>query len=190
MDAELLQLQRLFEAAQQAKASVRLSERNVVELVTKLQDLGLLPPLLHTVSGKEYLTQDQLRYEIESEIKRLGRSSLIDLANTIGVDLYYCEKQADSIISCCPNLMLVQGEIISTSYWDAVAEEISESLQETGQVSLADLAARLNVSSDTLTAMLEPRMGKQAMEWARTSSTPLAILLLDFEKAYDRVLRS
>ncbi|MCO5593518.1 hypothetical protein L7F22_047532 [Adiantum nelumboides] len=107
------------------------------------------------------MMQDQLRYEMESEIKRLGRSSLIDLANTIGVDLYYCEKQADSIISCCPTLMLVQGEIISTSYWDAVAEEISESLQETGQVSLADLAARLNVSSDTLTAMLEPRMGKQ-----------------------------
>ncbi|MCO5614512.1 hypothetical protein L7F22_068795 [Adiantum nelumboides] len=27
----------------------------------------------------------------------------------------------------------------------------------------------------------------RAMDWARTSSTPLAILLLDFEKAYDRV---
>ncbi|MCO5585668.1 hypothetical protein L7F22_039604 [Adiantum nelumboides] len=27
----------------------------------------------------------------------------------------------------------------------------------------------------------------QAMEWARSSSTPLAILLLDFEEAYDRV---
>ncbi|MCO5591465.1 hypothetical protein L7F22_045448 [Adiantum nelumboides] len=27
----------------------------------------------------------------------------------------------------------------------------------------------------------------QAIEWARASSTPLAILLLDFEKAYDRV---
>ncbi|KAI5082067.1 hypothetical protein GOP47_0001810 [Adiantum capillus-veneris] len=159
MDAELLQLQRLFEAAQQAKASVRLSERNVVELVTKLQDLGLLPPLLHTVTGKEYLTQEQLRYEMELEIKRLGRLSLIDLANTIGVDLFYCEKQAESIISACPNLMLVQGEIISTSYWDAVAEEINESLQETGQVSLAELAARLSVGSDTLTAMLGPRMG-------------------------------
>ncbi|MCO5573786.1 hypothetical protein L7F22_027560 [Adiantum nelumboides] len=27
----------------------------------------------------------------------------------------------------------------------------------------------------------------QAIDWARTSSTPLAILLLDFEKTYDRV---
>ena len=58
MDPELLQLQRLFEATQQSKASVRLSERNIVELVTKLQELHLLESnLLHTVSGKEYLTQ-------------------------------------------------------------------------------------------------------------------------------------
>lgn len=161
MDAELLELRRQFEAVQQAKSSVRLSERNVVELVSKLQDLGLLhPPLLHTVSGKEYLTQDHLRYEMELEIKRLGRISLIDLSTVIGVDLFYCEKQSESIVSSGTDLMLVQGEIISTSYWDTVAEEINESLQEAGQIALADLAARLNVGSDILTAMLESRLGK------------------------------
>lgn len=161
MDPELLQLQKLFEAAQDAKASVRLSDRNVVELVTKLQELGLLDSsLLHTVSGKEYMTQDHLRYEMESEIKRLGRVSLIELANTIGVDLFYCERQAESIITACTDLMLVQGEILSTSYWDIVAEEINENLQESGQVSLPDIAARLNVGSEILTAMLEPRLGE------------------------------
>ncbi len=58
MDAELQELQRLFEQAQEAKPSVRLSDRNVVELVSKLQELHLLDAdLLHTVSGKEYITQ-------------------------------------------------------------------------------------------------------------------------------------
>jgi hypothetical protein len=57
MDEELLELQRQFEFAQQAKSSVRLSERNVVELVQKLQELQIIDfNLLHTVSGKEYIT--------------------------------------------------------------------------------------------------------------------------------------
>lgn len=57
MDEELLELQRQFESAQQAKSSIRLSERNVVELVQKLQQLHIIDfDLLHTVSGKEYIT--------------------------------------------------------------------------------------------------------------------------------------
>lgn len=58
MDDELLELQRQFEFAQQVKSSVRLSDRNVVELVQKLQELGVIDfDLLHTVTGKEYITQ-------------------------------------------------------------------------------------------------------------------------------------
>ncbi|PWA74727.1 E3 UFM1-protein ligase 1 [Artemisia annua] len=57
MDEELLALQRQFESAQEAKSSIRLSERNVVELVQKLQQLNIINfDLLHTVSGKEYIT--------------------------------------------------------------------------------------------------------------------------------------
>ena len=57
MDEELLELQKQLESAQQAKSSVRLSERNVVELVQKLQELRFIDfDVLHTVSGKEYIT--------------------------------------------------------------------------------------------------------------------------------------
>lgn len=57
MDDELLELQRQFEFAQQAKSSIRLSERNVVELVQKLHELRIIDfELLHTVSGKEFIT--------------------------------------------------------------------------------------------------------------------------------------
>lgn len=57
MDEELLELQRQFEFAQQAKSSIRLSDRNVVELVQKLQELHIIDfELLHTVTGKEYIT--------------------------------------------------------------------------------------------------------------------------------------
>ncbi|KAF5447044.1 hypothetical protein F2P56_032624 [Juglans regia] len=160
MDEELLELQRQFEFAQQAKSSIRLSDRNVVELVQKLQELRIIDfDLLHTVSGKEYITPEQLRHEIVAEIKKLGRVSLIDIAVTTGVDLYHVEKQAQHVVSNDPSLMLIQGEIISQSYWDSVAEEINERLQECSQIALAELAAQLHVGSELITSVLEPRLG-------------------------------
>ncbi|CAI8596951.1 unnamed protein product [Vicia faba] len=112
MDDELLELQRQFEFAQQAKSSIRLSDRNVVELVQKLQQLQVIDfELLHTASGNGYITLDQLRNEMVTEVKRLGRISVIDLADVTGVDLYYVEKLAQSIITDHGELMLTQGEI-------------------------------------------------------------------------------
>ncbi|KAK9154210.1 hypothetical protein Sjap_001690 [Stephania japonica] len=160
MDAELLELQRQFELAQEAKSSVRLSERNVVELVQKLHDIQIIDyDLLHTVSGKEYITSDQLRCEMMMEIDKSGRVSLIELADVVGVDLYHIEKQAQCIVVDGSGLMLIQGEIIAQSYWDNVAEEINDRLQESSQIALAELAAQLNVGSELLTVALEPRLG-------------------------------
>lgn len=51
----------------------RLSERNVVELVNKLQELGLLDSgLLHSIQGKEYITPDQLCEEIKTAVADAG----------------------------------------------------------------------------------------------------------------------
>lgn len=160
MDDELLELQRQFEFAQQAKSSIRLSDRNVVELVQKLQQLQFIDfELLHTASGKEYITLDQLRNEMVAEVKKLGRISVIDLADVTGVDLYYVEKLAQSIVTDHAELMLNQGEIITESYWDSIAEEINERLQECSQIALTELAAQLNVGLDLIASILEPRLG-------------------------------
>lgn len=160
MDEELLELQRQFEFAQQAKSSIRLSDRNVVELVQKLQQLGIIDfDLLHTVSGKEYITPEQLRTEIVMEVKKLGRISLIDLADATGVDLYHVEKQAQHVVANDSTLVLINGEIISNSYWDTVAEEINEKLQESSQIALAEIAAQLQIGSELVVSILEPRVG-------------------------------
>ncbi|KNA09317.1 hypothetical protein SOVF_154620 [Spinacia oleracea] len=160
MDEELLALQKQFEFAQQVKSSIRLSDRNIVELVQKLHDLQIIDfDLLHTVSGKEYITPEQLRLEILAEVRRLGRASLIDLTDSIGVDLYHVERQTQVAVSDDPELMLIQGEIISNSYWDAMAEEINERLQECSQIAVAELAAQLQVGSELISSMLESRLG-------------------------------
>lgn len=96
---------------------------------------------------------------MEKEINRSGRVSLIDLADIIGVDLYYIERQAERIIAEDAGLMMVHGEIISQSYWDSVAEEINEKLQECSQMSLAEIAAQLHIGSELVASFLEPRLG-------------------------------
>jgi len=75
------------------------------------------------------------------------------------LDLYHVETQAEYIVANNAELMLVQGEILSIIYWDSVAEEINERLQESSQISLAKLAAQLHVSSELITSILEPRLG-------------------------------
>ena len=60
------------------------------------------------------------------EVKKSGRVSLIDLADFTGVDLYHVENQAQRIVIDHPELMLIQGEIMSESYWDSIAEETNE----------------------------------------------------------------
>nr|XP_043635591.1 E3 UFM1-protein ligase 1 homolog [Erigeron canadensis] len=162
MDEELLELQRQLESAQQAKSSIRLSERNVVELVQKLQLLHIIDfDLLHTVSGKEYITPEQLRVEIVKEIEKLGRLSLIDLADCVGVDLYHVEKQAQVVVDNDSLLMLINGEIISDWYWNNVCEEINDRLQECSQIALAEIAAQYQVGSELLVTVLEPRLGSK-----------------------------
>ncbi|GFZ20568.1 hypothetical protein Acr_28g0012730 [Actinidia rufa] len=82
-----------------------------------------------------------------------------DLADSIGVDLYRVEKQTQHIVANDASLMLINGEVISNSYWDTVAEEIHERLQECSQIALAELAAQLQVGSQLIATVLEPRLG-------------------------------
>ena len=58
---------------------VRLNERNVVELINKLNQLGFLGDgLLHTVNGREYVTPEHLRKELLEAVEQAGgRMSLV-----------------------------------------------------------------------------------------------------------------
>eukprot|EP00775_Hariotina_reticulata_P003488 gene3488-3758_t len=118
LDALLSALQ----TTQQKKSSVRLSERNVVELVIKLKQLGFFgEELLHTINGKEYITTDRLKTDIQAALRQAGgRLELTELPALVGVDLVHCEKQesgvlsiADLAISHSLNTELLRGVISS-----------------------------------------------------------------------------
>ncbi|KAK3768111.1 hypothetical protein RRG08_004652 [Elysia crispata] len=56
-----------FQKVQLSTAKQKLSERNVIELVTKLVELRMID-VLYTSDGKTYLTQQQLSKEIKDEL--------------------------------------------------------------------------------------------------------------------------
>ena len=95
---ELLALQAELAAVQKAPSVFKLSEPNVVEVVQKLSELGLLE-VLYTSNGKEYLTPKQLRNEVEDEIlAQGGRVNLTDLAPILNVDLPHIERAIDDLL--------------------------------------------------------------------------------------------
>lgn len=91
---------------QAKKSSVRLSERNVVELVLKLKQLGLFgDELLHTINGKEYITTERLKADIQTALRQAGgRLELTELPALVGVDLVHCERQVSAICNHCSTL--------------------------------------------------------------------------------------
>ena len=152
-----------LEAVQQKKSMIRLSERNVIELVTKLRQLGFIgDDLLHTINGREFITRDKLQEEVISAIDAAGgRLPLVDLPSLIGVDLAHCERAAEHVVSTSSGSVIqAQGELLTTKYFDAIALDVEDALQGSGVVVLGDLARRCSLGVEMLQGVLLERMGK------------------------------
>ncbi|KAG7667706.1 hypothetical protein Ndes2526B_g01898 [Nannochloris sp. 'desiccata'] len=152
-----------LQTAQQKKSMVKLSERNVIELVTKLKQLGFFDDdLLHTSNGREFITRAKLQDEVATAIDSAGgRLPMVDLPSVIGVDLAHCERAADEVIkSSKKNVIQAQGELLTTKYFDSLAEDVNDSLQNNGVVVIGDLARRSGLGMEMLQGILKERIGK------------------------------
>jgi hypothetical protein len=76
------------------------------------------------------------------------------------VDLVHCERQAAALADePGGDASLVEGELVTHRYWDALAAEVDEELRSVGSVSFADLARRHGLSAERITAALAARLG-------------------------------
>jgi len=156
---EILALQAALAAAQRADSAHRISERTAVDLVLKLRQLNKIK-LLFTKSGREYVTPRYLEREVELEVSRAGgRVSLHELAPILDVDLAAIEAAAKALIARSKRLMELAGQLITEEYMDGVCEEVNERLQESGSVTIVDLAQRFNLPVQFMHQALEARMG-------------------------------
>ena len=162
MDLSLDDLLSGLEAVQHKKSQIKLSDRNVVELVNKLRELSFISEdeLLHTSDGREYVTREKLEEETRSSIESAGgRLPLVDLPAMLNVDLSHCERAAQEIVARSEgDVFLAQGELFTTRYFDTLAGEIHQELQESGVVMIGDLARRYAVAVDIMSEAVAERM--------------------------------
>uniref|UniRef100_A0A8B9TAA0 E3 UFM1-protein ligase 1 n=1 Tax=Anas platyrhynchos TaxID=8839 RepID=A0A8B9TAA0_ANAPL len=156
---EIRRLAADFQRAQFAEVAQRLSERNCIEIVTKLIAEKQLE-VVHTLDGKEYVTPAQICREIRDELHVSGgRVNIVDLQQIINVDLLHIENRANDIVKSDKTIQLVLGQLIN-DYLDQLAEEINDKLQETGQVTISELCKAYDLPGDFLTQVLSRRLGR------------------------------
>ncbi|KAH0622158.1 hypothetical protein JD844_024212 [Phrynosoma platyrhinos] len=157
---EILQLSQQFQSAQIAQATQRLSERNCIEIVSKLIAEKQLE-VVHTLDGKEYITPAQISKEIRDELHvRGGRVNIVDLQQAVNVDLVHIESRAHDVVKSDRTIQLVLGQLIEERYLDQIAEETNDKLQESGQVKISDLCKAYDLPGDFLKQAFSIRLGK------------------------------
>uniref|UniRef100_A0A673B4U8 E3 UFM1-protein ligase 1 n=1 Tax=Sphaeramia orbicularis TaxID=375764 RepID=A0A673B4U8_9TELE len=163
MAADWEEIRRLaadFQRAQFADTVQRLSERNCIEIITKLvQDKKL--DVVHTLDGKEYITPAQISREIRDELYvHGGRVNIVDLQQILNVDWVHVESRASDIAKSDKGVQLILGQLIDDTYLDRLAEEVNDKLQEAGLISIAELCKSYDLPGDFLTEELSKRLGR------------------------------
>uniref|UniRef100_A0A1B6D5T8 E3 UFM1-protein ligase 1 homolog n=1 Tax=Clastoptera arizonana TaxID=38151 RepID=A0A1B6D5T8_9HEMI len=148
-----------FQRAQLSVSSQRLTERNCIEVITKLIESKLLE-VYFTTDGKEYITPQQLTKEIKDELYvQNGRINLVELARILNVDLSQISNQVAEI-ERGHGYTVVLGQLIDKKYIGHIAEEINERLIQQGQVTIPELTRVYDLPSDFLQSVVEKQLGK------------------------------
>ena len=172
---EIRRLAADLQRAQLSGSVQKLSERNCIEIVTRLVGLNILE-VIYTADGKEYLTPQQLQREIRDELYvARGRVSLVDLAQALNVDYSHVEHQAQLLSKQDSRVNFVLGQLVDASYLDFIAEEINEKLQLEGTVSISTITKEYDLPSEFLQEEIVARLGS-VIEGFRDEHDPKVIL--------------
>lgn len=149
-----------FQRAQLSTTIQRLSERNCVELITRLIDQKLLE-VVFTIDGKEYVTPQQLEKEIKDELYvHGGRIDIVELSKLLSVDLSLISARVNYLERHSKHLKLVLGQLVDNNYLNRIASEINERLKQHGQISISELIRIYDLPSEFLVSFVEGRIGK------------------------------
>lgn len=148
-----------FQRIQATSTTLKLSERNCIELVNKLIELKLID-VIYTLDGKEYITDKHLEKEILDElVVHGGRINVVDIQQILNVDLSYVEAKISELLKLDKSLLLVQGFLMNRMHLEKMCEEINDTLQEAGQLTVSDLTKEFGLPTAFLLEHIEESLG-------------------------------
>ncbi|KAH0541166.1 E3 UFM1-protein ligase 1 homolog [Cotesia glomerata] len=149
-----------FQKAQLSSTLLKLSERNCVEIITKLIETNLLS-VLFTADGKEYITPQHLEKEIRDELYMSGgRIDLVKLTKILNVDFTQVSKIATEIEKHGKGVRILLGQLIDQSYVTKIVTEINDKLNQVGHINIAELTVHYDLPADFLQSLTEKALGK------------------------------
>ncbi|XP_076825187.1 E3 UFM1-protein ligase 1-like [Clavelina lepadiformis] len=156
---EIERLQANLQRTQHSSTKQKLSERNCIEILMKLQEMNLLD-VMHSSDGKEYLTPKQLTREIKDELyMHGGRVNMVELQQALNVDYSHIEAKCNDLVKSDRKLQIIYGQIIERSYLDRLAEELNDNLQSCGQLTIAEVSKTYDLPGEFLIPELMARLG-------------------------------
>ncbi|XP_043593516.1 E3 UFM1-protein ligase 1 homolog [Bombus pyrosoma] len=149
-----------FQKAQLSSTLQKLSERNCVEIVTKLIESKLLE-VIFTNDGKEYVTPQHLGKEIKDELYiHDGRINMVDLSQILNVNLSQVTKVANDLEKHNKGLKIILGQLIDKTYINKIAEEINDRLIQHGIINVSELTIHYDLPADFLQSVIEKELGR------------------------------
>lgn len=187
MDKELRDLVTKFRSLQRQEVVTLINERNVVEIINVISKKKKLLDLVFTSDGREFLTNDELRREIVSEVYSQKRMNVVDLPGALNVDMHLIERAIPLALEE-QSLVLHQGELMTRDYLDSIVQDAAEKLREYGFLSISSFVKKLQLPSQFVADLLESSVRSGTLRNARIEDN---ILFTDqFVAAQMRLLRS
>ena len=152
--ADLNALKSQFMSLQKQSSSFKLSERTVVEIINKIANRGKVH-LLHTVSGKEYVVDEKVTIEIQNEIKKQKRISIMDLSKALEIPINVIEKKVQQILSKNKNLTFVDGKVLTNDFLNSITVDIKNILNHRSSASIAELSDKYELNIDFMKKFLK-----------------------------------
>ncbi|XP_057324396.1 E3 UFM1-protein ligase 1 homolog [Microplitis mediator] len=149
-----------FQKAQLSSTLLKLSERNCVEIITKLIESNLLN-VVFTADGKEYITPQHLEKEIRDELYISGgRIDLVKLTKILNVDFTQVSKIANEIEKHDKGVKIILGQLIDRSYMTKIVTQINDKLVQAGHINIAELTIHYDLPAEFLQSLVEKSLGK------------------------------
>ncbi|PHJ20196.1 e3 ufm1-protein ligase, partial [Cystoisospora suis] len=186
MAFSLEELQRQFLAVQESTPVQALSESACVDIVMKLMKRKHFS-LSTTLNGKEFVTPEYLTQEIRSYlVQHNGRVNVVEMATSLGMNPDTVTSKTEELVRKSKHLQLIGVDLISSFYFNTIAQEIAELLEERGQLGLGELCQKYSLPADVLRHEIQTRHGTSIQGELRENNT---LTTPDFFRRVECVVR-